>query len=75
MCFHVSWEAGGNSYECSSPRPQLLRQPLEFSKTYCIHPARALSCTKDNRSSFVTFFFSYRLGDLQMNPGDSQIRF
>lgn len=56
------------------PAPQLLRQPLGFSKTYHIHPARARSCNKDRRSSLVTIFF-YPLGDLQMNPGDSQIRF
>lgn len=57
------------------PRPpQLLGQPLEFSKTYCIHPAWAQSCTKDRRSSIVTIF-SYQLSHLQMNPSDSQIRF
>lgn len=68
------WKPAARVAECSCPRPQLLRQPLEFSKTYCIHPAWARSYAKDKRSRVVTFFF-YPLGDLQMNPGDSEIRF
>ena len=56
------------------PAPKLLRQPLEFSKTYCNHQPGRRAAPRTNAPALLQFF-SYRLGDLPMNPTDSQIRF
>lgn len=61
--------------ECSSPAPQLRREPAPRVLGNALHPSSLGTEMYHGQTLKCCYiFFPYPLGNLPMNPGDSQIR-
>lgn len=77
VCFHLSGEARGKSNRMFLPPAlQLRRDPAPRVLGNVLHPS-SLGTELYHRQMLKVLlqFFSYPLGNLPMNPGDSQMRF